>query len=404
MPAFAYEAIGTHGVRRGTLVAISRDEALRQLEQEGLAPVWLRERRAPLGQLLSRRGVRPQQVAEAIRNLSDLLATGGVPLLQAIVALQREEASPAMAEVLQQLRAAVETGHPLADGMAARPDAFPEVVVRIVGAAEARGDLERALQEAARYLERAVSTAGRIRGALAYPAFVLLTAVGVVTFMSVAVLPRLADMFAASQIPLPLTTRLLMALGTALARFWYLVVPAAVALAVAARQLVRRPEVRRRLEVLAWHAPGVRLFTRNFAYARWAATCGLMHTSGVPLLVTLELARGVVGNAVLREALAPVTEAVRNGERLATALRRTGALPESVLQVVALGEEHGTLGDMLQRIGRRYDLNTDRLLEKLPAFVEPAFIVVIGGIVAVILLAMYYPLINVYQIASRGGG
>jgi type II secretory pathway component PulF len=368
-------------------------------------PLSVRERGAGrLQALLRRKRVKAPQVAEAIRNLADLLSTGGVPLLQALVALQQEEGSPAMAEVLGELRAAVEGGRPLAEGIAARPDAFPEVVVRIVGAAEARGDLDRALQEAARYMERSVSTAGKIRGALAYPAFILVTAVGVVVFMSVGVLPKLAGMFESAKIPLPVTTRLLMAFGVALARFWYLVLPAVIGSLAGLRSMLRRPGPRRRMEILTWRLPGVRLFVRNFAYARWASTVGLMHASGVPLLVTLELARGVAGNAVLREALAPVTERVRGGERLSAALRATGAFPESVLQVAALGEEHGTLSDMLQRIGRRYEVATDRLLEKLPAFIEPAFVVIIGVIVAVILLAMYYPLLNVYQIAAKGGG
>jgi type II secretory pathway component PulF len=400
---FVYEALGAAGARRGVITAPSAEEAARQLAQAGLMPVWIRQRGGGAWGALRQRRVKAPQVADAVRNLADLLSTGGVPLLQALVALQKEESSPAMAEVLGELRAAVEGGRPLAEGMAARPDAFPDVVVRIVGAAEARGDLDRALQEAARYLERQVSTAGKIRGALAYPAFVLITAVGVVVFMSAGVLPKLATMFEATKVPLPLSTRLLMAFGTALARLWYLALPAAAGMLAGLRAVLRRPQVRRRIEILAWRLPGVRLFVRHFAYARWATTVGLMHAAGVPLLVSLELARGVAGNAVLREALGPVTEQVRGGERLSAALRATGAFPESVLQIVALGEEHGTLGEMLQRIGRRYEVATERLLEKLPAFIEPAFVVVIGVIVAVILLALYYPLLHIYQIAATGG-
>ncbi len=402
MPPFAYEALGPSGPVRGVITAASREDALRQLERSGLLPVRVRPHSAGLWNRLLRGRITPHQVADVLRNLADLLGTGGVPLLQAIVAVQQEEPSPAMSAVLQELREAVETGRSLADGMAARPDVFPEVVTRIVAAAEARGDLDRALEEAARYMERQVNAASRIRGALAYPAFVLVAAVGVVVFMSVAVMPRLVSLFEAGKVPLPLTTRLLLGFGTALSGYWYIAVPLLAALALLARSALRHPNVRRRLGTLAWNLPSVRLFTRNFAYARWAITLGLMHGSGVPMLVALELARKVSGNVVLEEALAPVTEAVRSGERLSAALRRTGVMPESILQVVAIGEEHGTLAEMLVRIGRRYEVATDRLLEKLPQFIEPAFVVVVGGVVAVILLAMYWPLINVYQLAAKG--
>lgn len=403
MTTFNYEALAADGERRGMITARTQTEALQQLERLGLVPISLRARGRSLLESLTRRRVKSSQVADMVRNLSDLLATGGVPLLQAIVSLQQEESSPAMAEVLDELRTAVEEGRPLAEAMAARPDVFPEVVVRIIGASEARGDLDRALAEAARYLERQVNTLGKIRGAMAYPAFILCVALGVIVFMSVGVMPKLASMFAASKISLPLTTRLLMGVGKGVVTHWYLALPMFAGGIVGAAWVLRQPAARRWLDALAWRLPGVRLFTQNFAYARWAMTVGLMHTSGVPLLETLQLARGVAGNAVLQEALAPVVDRVREGEPLSLALRRTGAFPETVLQIVALGEEHGTLGEMLQRVGRRYEVQTERLLEKLPAFLEPTFVAVIGVVVAVMLLAFYWPLINIYQVAAKGG-
>jgi type IV pilus assembly protein PilC len=403
MPEFAYIAVGPSGERRGVLSARAEEDAAAQLERMGLVPLSISQKRPGLLESLRKGKPKPQQVADAVRNLADLLATGGVPLLQALVSLRQEETSPAMAEVLDGLAAAVEGGRPLSEAMAARPDVFPEVVVRIVAASEVRGELDKALNEAARYLERSVSTVGKIRGAVAYPAFVLLIALGVVVFMSVGVMPKLAGMFAQSKIPLPLPTRVLLAFGTALAKLWYLAIGVVAGMVAGARYVLRMPVVRRRIDILAWKLPAVRIFVRNFAYARWSMTVGLMHASGVPLLETLRLARDVSGNAVLYEALGPVTDRVRDGEPLSHALRQTGVFPATVVQMVALGEEHGTLGEMLQRVGRRYEVQTERLLEKLPQFIEPAFIVVIGATVGIMLLAFYWPLVNVYQIAAKGG-
>lgn len=404
MAEWAYAALdaASGAAKRGTVFAPSRAEAERQLASQGL----LITRLAPSGAArlaFLRLGVGPARVAEAVRNLSDLLATGGVPLLQALGALEQEEPNPRLREIIADLASTVREGRPLAEGMARHPNVFPEVAQRIVAAREARGDLDRALNEAARLLERQVNVSSKVRGALAYPAFILLIAAGVVTFLSVSVLPKLAGMFAQTGVALPLPTRVLMAFGLGLSRYWYLAIAALAAALFGARAALRRPEVRRALDRLAWRLPGVRLFTRNFAYSRWAATVGTMHSSGVPLLETLALARGAAGNAVLAEALAPVAGWVQEGQPLSAALRRTGAVPPTITQLVALGEEHGTLGEMLTRVGRRYEVATERLLEKLPQFIEPAFVVVIGVVVGGILLALYWPLINVYQIAAKGG-
>lgn len=403
MPEFTYIAIGPSGEQKGVLAARTQDDAVQQLERMGLVPLRVAARQESLFRTLLRGRPKPQQVADAVRNLADLLATGGVPLLQALVALRQEETTPAMAELLDSLIAAVEGGKPLSEAMASRPDAFPEVVVKIVAASEVRGELERALDEAAKFLERGLSTRSKVRGAMAYPAFVLLIAIGVVVFMSVSVMPKLAAMFAQTKIPLPFMTRLLLAFGTTLTRFWYLALGVLAGLIAGSRYILRMPAVQRRVDVLAWRLPAVRLFVRNFAYARWSMTVGLMHASGVPLLETLRLARDVAGNAVLKDALGPAIDRVRDGEPLSQALKKTGVFPPTIIQMVALGEEHGTLGEMLQRIGRRYEVQTERLLEKLPQFIEPAFIVVIGGIVGIMLVALYWPLINVYQIAAKGG-
>lgn len=400
---FTYEAMATTGaVQRGTVEAPSEAEALARVEGMGLLPMTVRARRSsPVSRLLTRRpsGV---QVADTVRNLADLLSTGGVPLLQALGALQSEEPNEVMRGVLAGLARAINDGRSLGAAMAEYPEIFPQVCVRIIAASEARGDLDRALSESARYLERGVATTSRIRGALAYPGFVVLVALGVVIFMSVSVLPKLASMFRESGLALPITTRLLMAFGQGLGRFWYLTLLAAVGAVLGVRWLLRQSAVQGWLDRLAWTLPGLRIFTRNFAYARWTLTVGLMHSSGVPLLETLALAHSVAGNRVFSDALAGVPARVRDGEALSSALRRTGIMPGTIIQLTALGEEHGTLGDMLMRIGRRYEVNTERLLEKLPAFIEPAFIAVIGVIIGGLLLSMYYPIVNLYQVAARG--
>jgi len=383
---WSYEAMTTSGaVQRGELEAPSRAEAIGRVEAMGLLPVTVHPRRSSWLTRARRRRPSGGQVADTVRNLADLLSTGGVPLLQALGALQSEEPNEVMRGVLGGLARAINDGRSLGAAMADYPEVFPQVCVRIIAASEARGDLDRALSESARYLERSVATTGRVRGALAYPGFVVTVAVGVVIFMSMSVLPKMAGLFQASGLALPITTRLLMAFGQTLGRFWYLALLAAAAAAS-----------------LSWRLPGVRIFVRNFAFARWTLTVGLMHSSGVPLLETLALAHSVAGNRVFADALAEVPARVRDGEPLSSALRRTGIMPGTIIQLTALGEEHGTLGDMLMRIGRRYEVNTERLLEKLPAFIEPAFITVIGAIIGGLLLSLYYPIVNLYQVAARG--
>jgi type IV pilus assembly protein PilC len=246
-------------------------------------------------------------------------------------------------------------------------------------------------------MEHDVGTTGRIRGALAYPAFITVIAVVLVVFMTAVIMPQLTDMFAGTGIELPITTRILVGLGTFLVSYWFLVLPGLVGAAVGVGWWMRTPAGQRVIHNVAWRAPLLRALSRKLAYARWAGTLAAMQASAVPLPEALKLARGISGNTVMRDALTVVEPMVAQGSRLSEAMRASGVFPASMVYITAIGEDNGTLDNQLERTATRYETEIDRLLEKLPQFLEPAMIVAVGFIVGVILLSFYWPLFNLYQ-------
>jgi type IV pilus assembly protein PilC len=391
---FAYEAVSADGnLVQGTIDAGSAAEAMQALRDGGAVPVRVRQQ-ARLFQ--SRPRVKRQDLVDFLRILHDLVSTGSLPLLQAIGALEQEQPSPAMTEVIRKIRSTIQEGRQLSRALS-ETGVFPEVVIRIIEAGQEGGQLDRALDRAARSMERDANTAGRIRGAAAYPALIIIVAIALIVFMTVSIMPRLTDIFEGAGIALPVTTQILIGMGSILAGYWWLVLPGALGIVFALRWWLGTPSGQLVLHSLAWRAPLLRLLTRKIAYARWAGVVAAMHASGVPLPEALRLARGVCGNALMGSALVVIEPMVAQGSRLSEAMRASGAFPSSMIYVAAIGEDNGTLDEMLGRTAARYETETDRLLERLPQLLEPALLVVVGVIVGVVLLSFYWPLFQLYQ-------
>lgn len=403
MAEFIYSAISRRSGEtvRGSLDAPTSREAMAQLQGQGLIPVDVR---TP-GLLFSRRKrIHVQLVANTLQQMAQMLNIGSVPLAQVLASMTDEQEQSALRGVLERLkRAVVEEGLPLSEAMAKLPDVFPTVAVQRVAAGEKDGTLGEALQGAATYLLQMARARAKFLSALSYPLVVLGIAVAIVSALSVTVMPRFAAYFEQAHVPLPLMTRLVLWFGKLLARHALLVIVGFVATGLGACRLLAKQSVRDALDRFLWTLPGWRRIVRHLAWSRFAQTLGALYGHGVNMLDTLQLACDGAGTAVVRDAAPLLIRRVSQSVPLSAALREAGVFSPRLVTIAAWGERHGTLDKMLLDVASMYTHDVDMLLEQVPQLLQPVLIVLIGGIVAVFILSMYWPMFSLYNVIASGG-
>ncbi len=389
MPAFEYQALDAAGQRlRGVLQADTPRAARGQLRERGLHPLALEPVREGGGRRRTR--LSTPQLALFARQLATLVGSG-LPIDEALAALAEGSEGRLHALVLA-LRARVMEGAGLAAALGEHPDTFPPLFRASVAAGESAGKLDRVLRALADYAEARDALRRRVMLALTYPILLALVAFAVVTGLLVYVVPQVTGVFAQFGQQLPWATRVLIAGSEFVAGHggWLLLV--VVLLVIAVVVALRQPALRRR-----WHATVLRLpllgrLVRAAEASRFARTLALLVGSAVPLLDALSIAGQVVHNLPMREALARVAARVREGQGFARALADTGEFPPIAVRLIASGEKSGRLDDMLAEAAAHQERELDSALGIAMAALGPGVILLVGGLVLFIVLAILLPI------------
>ncbi|HET6604734.1 MAG TPA: type II secretion system inner membrane protein GspF [Xanthomonadaceae bacterium] len=392
MPAFEYQALTAAGrTERGVLQADTARAARALLRERGLAPLQVGavDERSGVA-TFGRGGLSSNQLALLTRQLATLVGAG-LPIDEALAALAEGSEGRLRREVVA-LRARVMEGTSLAQAMAEFPRTFPSMFCATVAAGESAGRLETVLRRLADYAERRDELRRRVIAALTYPALLSLVAVAVVVALMVYVVPQVIEVFVRFDTELPLATRLLIG-ASELVREHGLWLLGALALLVLAAAWLRR-EARMRAH---WHRwllalPVAGRLLRALDSARFARTLALLTASAVPLLEALSIAAQVVQRIPLREALARVAVRVREGSSLSAALAETRQFPPVVVRLTASGERAGRLDAMLLEAADYTERELETALSVATAVLGPGVIVVVGGMVLFIVLAILLPI------------
>ena len=399
MPQFAYRAKDSHlKIIEGTIEADSEAAAISRLGGQGVFPITIAEAGAPAAgtRLWRDRRVSKQTLAFTTRQLADLLS-GGLPLLSALTLLGKQTEHAGLRRMVEQLAAAVREGRPLSDAMSEHPRVFPPLYVSMVRAGEVGGALEQSLDRLATLWEQDAELIGRVKSAAAYPLFVLVMAAAMTAFLMAYVIPTLSQVFTESGQALPLPTRIVLAISGALRAWWWLLLGAAIALGAAARQWAASPAGRATLDRVFLRLPGIGTLARKIETARFSRSLGVLIGQGVPLLSALEVVARNITNTLLREAILRVQARVREGSSIAAALGATNQFPVFVSNMVAVGEESGSVDAALLKVAIAYERDVDRTIRTLTTLLEPILLVVVGGVVMFIVLAMLLP---IFQLGS----
>ncbi len=400
MPVFRFEAMDQAGrSESGIVEADSLRQARTLLRARGLIPFSLataRERAALRRNAWFYRGLSGSDRVTVIRQLASLL-NAGIPLDEALSAAASEAERPVVRERMLELRSEVLGGSPLAMAMASHPKDFPDLYQALVAAGEQSGRLGWVLERLADYAEARDALRQKVLMAMAYPAIVTVVAVGIVIFLMTTVVPQVVSVFISNHQTLPLLTRMMIALSDLIRHWGWAVLLVLVAGGVLVRQMLARPKVRLYWDehLLRWPIIGKSI--RGYNTERFASTLSILVGGGVPILPALQGAADALANTALRRDVADAITRVREGASLARALGVHRRFPPILLQLIHSGESTGRLPDMLDRAARGEASALERRILLLTTLLEPALILVMGLIVALIVVAVLLPIIEINQ-------
>ena len=399
MALFDYQAANAQGrIEKGQLDADSPRGARQLLRGRGLTPVQVSAARSA-GSGWGARRLSASELAWATRQLASLLAAS-LPLEGALSAVIEQAERPHVAQALTAGRADVRAGQRLTVALAARPRDFPPIYRALVGAGEDSGDLARVMERLADYIEERNALQAKVLTAFIYPAAISLVSVAIVIFLLSYVVPQVVTAFVQARQTLPMLTQMMLG-ASAFVRSWGVWVGLGIAaLVVAWRLALRRPELRLRWDAMLMRVPMVGRFVLGVNSARFASTLAILLDAGVPLLRALEAARQTLGNALLARCADDVSARVREGAALGAALKVQKVYPPILVHLVASGEKTGSLAPLLDRAAQTISREIERRAMALTALLEPAMILVMGGVVLTIVLAVLMPIMEMNQLVQ----
>ncbi|MBI2382096.1 MAG: type II secretion system F family protein [Gammaproteobacteria bacterium] len=396
--SFSWEGTDKKGERlKGELQGANAATIKAQLRKQGIVPLKVnRKASSLLGK--RKKAIKPADIAVMSRQLATMMQAG-VPLVQSFEIIGRGHENPSMQELILTIKGDVEAGNSMAESLKRHPRYFDDLFCDLVAAGEQSGALEQMLDRIATYKEKTESLKAKVKKALFYPAAVIVVAVIVTAILLVFVVPMFQELFQGFGAELPAFTLLVIGISEALQTYWYIVLGAIVAGAFAFKEAhFRSPAFRNLLDRALLKIPVLGAILNKSAVARYARTLSTTFAAGVPLVEALDSAAGASGNDVYRRAILRIKDDVATGMQMNMAMQSTGVFPNMVNQMVAIGEEAGALDSMLAKVASIYEEEVDNLVDSLSSLLEPMIMVIIGGLVGSLIVAMYLPIFQMGQV------
>src|SRR6186713_151852 len=397
MPTFAYSGRTRAGQTvTGERVADTVDGAIAALRREQIQVTRIDPAKAA-----AKAKAAPKKGAAApSKNLAiftrqfSVMIDAGLPLVQCLDILGKQEPDKGFSGVILQVRSDVESGAALADAMKKHPRAFDALYSNMIAAGEAGGILDTILKRLAVYIEKNVKLKGQVKSAMIYPIAVILIATIVVAAILWKVIPTFAQLFAGLGAQLPLPTRVVIAASDNLVAYGPFIIVGLVGLGFALKKYYDTPPGRYQIDALSLKVPILGMILRKIAVARFCRTLSTLLSSGVPILDGLDITARTAGNAVVEEAIQKTRVSIERGETVAGPLRETNVFPSMVVQMINVGETTGALDAMLSKIADFYEEEVDTAVAGLLTLIEPVMIAFLGVIVGGIVIAMYLPIFD----------
>lgn len=389
---FVWAGTGKNKQKAGGIIS-AKSEAIAkaELRRQGYRVTKFKQKPKPLFSAKVQK-ITPGDIAIFTRQLSTMLKAG-VPLVQSFDIVGKGHDNASMEVLLMSIKADIEGGDTLAQALNKNPLYFDELTCNLVEAGEQAGVLETLLDKIATYKEKTESMKKKIKKALTYPIAVIVVAFVVTTILLIFVVPVFSDMFKSFGADLPAFTKMVVAMSEWMQEWWYIVVGIVVGTVYVFGYFKKRSKAFNHfLDKAMLKIPVVGLILNKSAVARFARTLATMSAAGVPLVEALESVAGACGNIIYNEIVLKMREEVATGQRLQFAMQQSDIWPNMVVQMVAIGEESGSMDSMLLKVADFFDEEVDNLVDNLSSLMEPIIMVILGILVGGLIVAMYLPI------------
>jgi general secretion pathway protein F/type IV pilus assembly protein PilC len=402
MPDYSYEALAGTGQRtHGTMSASSDREVMSMLDAKGLFPLRIEMSRAAARIQRGGRRVGTRMMATFFSQLADLLRAG-VPLLRGLEILERQNTQSALGEILREVHNKVADGTTLADALGQYPRAFNELAVSMVRAGQEGGFLEDVLERIAHFTEHQEDLKAKIIGALAYPAFLAVTAFAVLIVLVVFFVPMFEPMFAQlrEKGQLPALTQFVIGFSKTIIAYWWLIAMVIPGVVFLWWKVTSSEAARLWIDQVRLRLPVVGQVYLNFALSRFTRILGTLLRNGIPILQSLKIAKDSTGNRVLSNAIAEAAEHVTAGNKLADPLATCKYLPRDIVEMIAVGEESNQLEKVLLDTANALDKRTARQLELMVRLMEPIMLLLMALVILTVVLGLLLPVFKMSSVVS----
>ncbi len=395
---FAWEGMDKNGKRvKGEMNGTSVSLINATLRRQGVNPLRVKKKTKPLFQKSAKKIV-TKDIAIFSRQLATMMQSG-VPLVQSIDIAGRGHANSNMQDLLMSLKGDVEAGGTLTEALAKHPLQFNELYVNLVGAGEQSGNLENMLNEIADYQEKTEALKSKIKSALFYPTAVIVVAAIIVTILMIFVIPAFSEMFANFGADLPALTQMVVNMSEFFVSKWYIMFGIVVAVVIGFSQGKRRSKkFAHFLDRVSLKIPVIGDILEKSAIARFSRTLSTMFSAGTPLVEAMDSVAGACGNILFYDATLKMRDEVSTGTQLQEAMKDSELFPNMVIQMVAIGEESGSVDHMLAKVADWYEQEVDDAVASLTSLLEPIIMAFLGVVIGGLVIAMYLPIFKMGQV------
>ncbi len=394
MPIYLWEGKNRKNeTQKGELEALNENAVRAALSRRRITPTKIKKKPKDLFENVTflQPRVTESDIILFARQFSTMI-DAGLPIIQCLDILHVQQENKTFKKMLRQITESVEGGSTLAEALKKFPKHFDDLFTNMIAAGEAGGILDTILRRLAAYLEKAAALKRKVKGAMTYPAIVLVVAVLVVAVILIYVIPVFQDMFADFGGELPLPTQIVVKLSNFVQSKFLYIVGAVILLAIALRRFYRTEKGRGIGDNLVLKLPVFGLLLRKVAVAKFTRTMATMLSSGVAILEALDIVAKTSGNKTVEKAIYKVRIGIAEGRTMADPLIESGVFPSMVCQMIAVGESTGALDTMLEKIADFYDEEVDQAVNNLTAMIEPMMMVFLGTIIGGLVISMYLPI------------
>jgi len=398
MAIYLWEAKTRQGQpKSGEVDVANKDVATATIRRMGLTEIKVKKK--PIEIELFPEKVDDKDISIFFRQLSTMI-NAGLPLVQCFELAEKGAEKKAMAKLLKDVRNELEGGAPLGETFRRFPKEFDRLTCSLVEAGEQGGILDSILLRLCTYKEKALSLKAKIKSAMVYPASIMVVAFVVTAVLMIFVIPVFAEMFAGFGAELPGPTKITMAISDLFVEYWYVVLFAPIILVISIKSIYKTPQGHYQIDKLMLNLPVIGDVLRKGAVARFCRTFSTLSAAGVPILEAMDTVAETSGNVVIEEVIVKTKDAISQGMTLAAPMEESKIFPLMVTQMISIGEQTGSLEEMLSKIADFYEEEVDTAVDNMTALMEPFIMAFLGVVIGGLVISMYLP---IFQMAAAVG-